>query len=217
MREIIIIGSGGYAAELNDYLCYSNIHNGTNYQIAGYLDDNPDAYHRYSFGSPFLGTISDHSVRQDHYYMRGIANLKYRKQFIDQFEDQGAKFLTYIHPSAFISPSAKINKGVVIAPNVNIGPNVVIGDHTLINSRCSLGHDTMIGKYNFISPNVCFSGFTIVGDENLFGINAATIPVIKVGNKNVIAAGMTLNKDVADGAIVFYRFKEKMSIIKTNE
>jgi len=92
----------------------------------------------------------------------------------------------------------------------NIGPNVKIGDFTLVNSRCSLGHDTHLGKYNFICPNVCFSGFTTIGDENLFGINSATIPGIKVGNNNKIAAGMVLDKNVGNDEVVFYRFKEKV-------
>jgi bifunctional N-acetylglucosamine-1-phosphate-uridyltransferase/glucosamine-1-phosphate-acetyltransferase GlmU-like protein len=73
-----------------------------------------------------------------------------------------------------------------------------------------MGHDTVVGNYNFISPNVCFSGFTEVGDENLFGINSATIPGIKVGHRNKIAAGMVLDTNVLDDAVVFYRFKEKV-------
>jgi UDP-3-O-[3-hydroxymyristoyl] glucosamine N-acyltransferase len=88
-----------------------------------------------------------------------------------------------------------------------------VGKYTLINSRCSLGHDTWIGNYNFISPNVCFSGFTEIGDENLFGINSASIPGIKVGNRNKIAAGMILDQNVQDDGVVFYRFKEKIIAI----
>jgi len=99
---------------------------------------------------------------------------------------------------------------VIIGPNANIGPNVRIGSYTLINSRCSLGHDTVVGECNFISPNVCFSGFTTVGDENLFGINSATIPGVKVGNRNKIAAGMVLDGDIGDDSVVFYRFKERV-------
>ena len=70
-----------------------------------------------------------------------------------------------------------------------------------------------MGKFNFISPNVCFSGFTKVGDENLFGINSATIPGIKVGNRNKIAAGMVLDKNVGDNSVVFYRYKERIIAI----
>ena len=88
-----------------------------------------------------------------------------------------------------------------------------IDDYTLINSRSSIGHDSKVGRFNFICPNVCFSGFTQVGDENLFGVNSVTIPGIKVGSRNKIAAGMVLDKNVGDDEVVFYRFKEKVMAI----
>jgi UDP-3-O-[3-hydroxymyristoyl] glucosamine N-acyltransferase len=93
----------------------------------------------------------------------------------------------------------------------------MIGKYTLINSRCSLGHDTVVGDYNFISPNVCFSGFSEVGDENLFGINSATIPGIRIGNRNKIAAGMVLDANVGDDSVVFYRFKERIFAVPKHQ
>jgi sugar O-acyltransferase (sialic acid O-acetyltransferase NeuD family) len=212
--DIIIIGAGGHAAELDDYIRYSGVKSGSNtYSIVGLIDDNPKNYARYSFAAPLLGSIKDHRVRTDCKYLIGIANLQYRKLFIERFLSEGAAFTSFIHPDTYISHTARIGIGTVIAPNVNLGPNVVIGDFTLVNSRCSMGHDTVVGKYNFLCPNVCFSGNTSVGDENLFGINSATIPGIRVGNRNKIAAGMTLDSDIADDSVVFYRFKEKIIAI----
>jgi sugar O-acyltransferase (sialic acid O-acetyltransferase NeuD family) len=211
MNSIIVIGAGGHSAELDDYFYFAKkIDSNFSYMITGFIDDNDQAYQQYRLSAPFLGSIVDHIVRPDCYYVMGIANLKYRKPIIDRFLVEGAQFATFVHPSSNISPSAKIGRGVVIAPHANIGPNAVVGDYTLINSRCSIGHDTIIGNYNFISPNVCFSGFSRVGDENLFGINSVTIPGISVGNRNKIMAGMTLDKNVGDDETVFYRFKEKI-------
>ncbi len=214
MNTVIIIGTGGHSAEIDDYIYLGKQHNPSfPWNIVGYLDDNPAGYNAYRFSAPFLGTIKDHVIRQDCAYIMGIANLKYRRPIIERFLHEGARFATFIHPTATISPTAKIGQGCVIALHVNVGPNVEIGDYTLINSRCSLGHDTKIGKFNFISPNVCFSGFSSIGDENLFGINSATIPGIQVGNGNKIMAGMTLDKNVGDEETVFYRFKEKIVAI----
>lgn len=181
-----------------------------NMDIVGFIDDNPDGFSKYRFTAPFLGGIQNHDIRNDCFYIMGIANLAYRRIIIEKFLDKGASFTSFIHPTAFISPSASIGVGVVIAPMVNIGPNVRVGDYNLINSRCSIGHDSILGRFNFICPNVCFSGFTSIGDENLFGINSATIPEIKVGSRNKIMAGMILNSSVGDDEVVFYRFKEKI-------
>jgi sugar O-acyltransferase (sialic acid O-acetyltransferase NeuD family) len=214
MNEVIVIGTGGHSAELDDYFVHA-FKNNSNFEIriAGYIDDNPASFNQYSFSAPFLGSIKEHIVRKNCRYLMGIANLKYRRPIIERFLREGGEFATFIHPTATISPSAIIGKGVVIAMYANIGPNAEIGDFTLINSRCSVGHDTKLGKYNFISPNVCFSGFSKVGDENLFGINSATIPGIQVGDRNKIMAGMVLDKNVSDDETVFFRFKEKIFAI----
>lgn len=216
MIHVIIIGAGGHSAELVDYINYSNKTRDINNPILikGLLDDNFQNYLNYNFEAPFLGDISSHIIDENCYYLMGIANLTYRKKFVELFSAQGANFIGYVHPSASMSSTAKIGHGVVIAPNANLGPNSLIGDFSLINSRVSLGHDTKIGKFNFLSPNVCFSGFTEVGDDNLFGINSATIPGIKIGSRNKIMAGMTLDKNVGDDEVVFYRFKEKVNMIK---
>jgi len=214
MMEVIIIGAGGHAAEIAEYLEFSQKATGEEkYRITGLLDDNPDNYASYSFPAPLLGGVKEHRVINGHLYIMGIANLQYRRLFVDKFKAEGAKFVSFIHSGAYISPSATIGEGTIIGPHVNVGPNVKIGRYTLINSRCSLGHDTVVGDYNFISPNVCFSGFTEIGDENLFGINSATIPGIKVGNRNKIAAGMILDQNIANDSVVFHRFKEKIIAI----
>jgi sugar O-acyltransferase (sialic acid O-acetyltransferase NeuD family) len=211
MTDVIIIGAGGHAAEIDEYIRHSQKVTGNKeLNIIGFLDDNPENYARYQLSAQLIGGVKDHSVIKGHGYIIGIANLKYRRLFVDTFKSEGANFISFIHCNAYISLSAIIGEGTIIGPNANVGPNVQIGKYTLINSRCSLGHDTVIGNYNFISPNVCFSGFTEVGDENFFGINCATLPGIKVGNRNKIAAGMILDQNIKNDTVVFYRFKEKI-------
>lgn len=214
MKQIIIIGSGGHSAEIDDYFQYAKKQlPDFDVAIAGYIDDNALSYKNYDFTAPFLGDIQSHKVQKNVHYIMGIANLKYRRPIIERFLAEGAVFTSFIHPDSYISPSSTIGTGVVIAPGVNVGPKVSVGDFTLINSRSSMGHDTKVGSYNFICPNVCFSGYTLVGDENLFGINSATIPGIKIGSRNKIAAGMVLDKNIGDDQVVFYRFKERVLAI----
>jgi sugar O-acyltransferase (sialic acid O-acetyltransferase NeuD family) len=214
MKDVIIIGAGGHAAEIDEYIEYSQKVTGIiEFKIIGFLDDNPVSYSRYKFSTPYLGGLKDHTVVKGSEYIIGIADLKYRRFFVDKFKAEGAHFVSFIHCGAYVSRSAVIGEGSIIGPNVNIGPNVRIGRYSLINSRSSMGHDTIVGDFNFICPNVCFSGFTEIGDENLFGINSATIPGIKVGNLNKIAAGMILDQNIGNDSVVFHRFKEKIITI----
>lgn len=213
-KNVIILGAGGHGAELDEYIKYGNrLDKLKNINVIGFLDDDPDNYHRYQLSAPLLGSICDHEVRSDCEYLIGIANLKYRRKIVENFLDSGAVFSNYIHPESFISESANIGEGVIISYHCNIGPNVEIGDFTLVNARASIAHDSKVGAFNFVGPNVCLSGFTKVGDDNLFGINSATIPKIEIGHRNKIAAGMTLDKNVSNDATVFYRMKERVMAI----
>ena len=214
MKKIILVGAGGHAAELNDYIDYANTFAppGSRMQLVGVIDDNPQNYQDYSYDAPFLGTIRTHMPDSSVQYLLGIANLTYRERIVCLLQERGAEFTGFIHPSAFVSKSASIGQGVVIAPNATIGPSASVGDFTLVNSRCSIAHNSKVGKYNSLSSNVCLSGNSRVGDNNLFGINSATIPDVRVGSRNKVMAGITLVHSIGDDQVVFYRYKEKITL-----
>lgn len=217
MQKVIIVGSGGHAAELRDYIRHYNQSSPQEQiEVIGFIDDNADTHAHYGFEEPFLGGIKDHEVRTDTAYLMGIANLKYRRSIIEQFTSQGGTFIGLIHPTALVSPSAEIGEGTVISHNASVGPKVKIGKYNMLNSRCTIGHDTVLGDYNFISPKVALSGNTRIGNENMIGTNASTIPGAQIGNNNTIGAGMIVYKNISDNETVFFRFKERI-VIKEKE
>lgn len=216
MKKIIIIGAGGHAAELVEYVKYSNIVGKHHlFEIIGLLDDNEDNYNHYKYREKYLGKISEHNVQNEYEYLIGVANLEYRRKIVEKFIEKGAKFIKFIHPTALIASTADIGEGTVISHNVSVGPMVKVGRFNILNSRCTIGHDSSIGDFNFISPQVAISGNTFIGNENMIGTNACTIPGMKIGNKNKIAAGMVIYKNVGDNETVLFRHSEKI-IIKEN-
>lgn len=213
MKKVIIVGAGGHAAELVDYIAFMNHGSEQEWEVLGLIDDSASNYDAYDYNFPYLGSIKDHIVGNDATYIMGIANMKYRRNIIEALVDKGAEFTTIVHPTALISPSAKIGIGCVISHNVSIGPKAILGDFNLINSRCTIGHDSKIGNFNFLSPQVVTGGFAEMGDENFIGTNAAILPAITLGASNIVAAGMIVDKKIDDNATVFHRFKEKVTII----
>jgi acetyltransferase EpsM len=213
MKNIIIIGAGGHAAELRDYI---NDHNVARHSdrilVVGILDDDEKNYHHYGFPEDFLGSIKDHEIRNDVYYLMGIANLAYRKPLIEKFEAAGAKFTGLIHPTAIISPTCEIGEGTVVSHNASVGAKAKIGRFNMLNSRCTIGHDTQMGDFNFVSPQVAISGNTRIGENNLIGTNSCTIPGMTIGSNNKIAAGMVVYKPIGDRQIVIFRHKERLVI-----
>ena len=215
MKKIIIVGSGGHAAELRDYINHNNTARPNDQlEVSGFIDDNKETYTHYGFAEPFLGGIKSHEVNNEVSYLMGIANLEYRKEIIESLQSKGAKFIGLIHPTAIISPSAEIDKTAVISHNASVGAKAKIGKFNMLNSRCTIGHDSIIGDYNFISPQVAISGHTKIGNGNLIGTNACTIPGMTIGNNNKIAAGMLIYKPVENNSTVLFRHKERLIIKK---
>lgn len=213
MKKVIIIGSGGHAAEIRDYINHHNAARPADrIAVLGFIDDDASSHPHYGFDEPHLGGIQDHEVDKEVKYIMGIANLKYRKRIVENFRAKGAEFTGLIHPTALISPLAYIGEGVVISHNASVGPKAQVGNFNVLNSRCTIGHDTVLGDFNFISPQTALSGNTRIGDENMFGTNSATIPGIHVGNRNKIGAGMIVFKAVGDDETVFNRMKERIII-----
>ena len=199
MKKIILIGSGGHAAELRDYIRHNNQRPERELiEVIGYIDDDSSSYEHYGFQEPFLGDIQNHSIRQDCEYLMAIANIKYRRSMIERFLKNGAKFTGFIHPTCQISPSAKIHPTSILSHRVSVGPKVKIGAFNMINSRCTIGHDTILGDHNFISPMVALSGNTRIGESNMIGTHVVTIPSVEIGNHNIIGAGTVLFRDVTD-------------------
>ena len=213
MKKVILVGAGGHAAELVDYIVFMNQKSEQEWEVIGLLDDSKSNYDAYDYNFPYLGSIKHHNVRNDATYIMGIANMKYRRSIIETLVGRGAEFTTIIHPTALISPSAKIGIGCVISHNVSIGPKAIVGDFNLINSRCTIGHDSHIGNFNFLSPQVVTGGFARVDNENFIGTNAAILPGIILGNNNTVAAGMIVDKKIDDNSTIFHRFKEKVTFI----
>jgi hypothetical protein len=49
MKEIIVIGAGGHAAEIDEYILYNQNSGISDYRVIGFLDDNPLSYKKYLF------------------------------------------------------------------------------------------------------------------------------------------------------------------------
>ena len=211
MKKTVIIGCGAHASEIVEYISHINKNlPKPKYEIIGYLDETEKYYKHYRYSENFLGNINKHKVKDEFFYILGIGNLNIRKEIVDEFTKNGAKFETIIHPTSLVAKNAKIGKGCLISHNVSIGPMAEVGDFCVVNSRATIGHDSKIGENNFISPQVVLGGYTEIGNNNLFGTNSCLIPSIKVGNNNKIMAGMTIVNNVNDNETVFYRHKEKL-------
>lgn len=219
MRKVIIIGSGAVAAEVCSYI--DDINNISNEPIIvkGFIDDEYDNFKKnvkkYKFTQPYLGNTNSYNFNQEDNFIFGFANIKGRQIFLKRIRNSTIPFLTIKHPSAIIAKTARIGAGNIIYPNCVIGPNAEIGDNNIFTSFSFISHDCKVGNNNFFATGG-LAGNVTVADNNFFGIRATILPSIKIGSNNIIQAGMTIDNDVTDNETVFYKYKEKITIIKNS-
>jgi acetyltransferase EpsM len=203
MKKIILVGTGGHASEVREYINYHNkVRPDQKFHILGFLDVNDELHKKYKYPEPYLGTAENHKINLEAEYMFCFGNMIYKEKLVSAYRKGGASFLTFIHPTALIAETCKIGEGVLVSHNASVGPMAVIGNFNILNSRCTIGHETIIENYNFISPQVSLSGNTTMGSYNMFGVNSATIPGVILGDNNTIGAGSIITKNVEDNSVI---------------
>lgn len=215
MRNVIIIGTGAASAELTSYIEDNNLVCDEKINLLGYLEYNHNIesyYKNYKFSKPILNDIDNFTPEYNQEFLIGTTNLNFKKTVIEKLTAKKATIGNFIHHSVIVSDTAQIGKGNIIYPYCIIGPNTTIGNYNTVTSYSFISHDCVLGDNNFLST-AGLAGRVIIGDNNFFGIRSTVIPSIKIGNDNVIQAGMVVNKNLTNNNTIFYKYKEEILIV----
>ena len=215
MTKIVIVGSGGLAADITAYFENTSSDYYEDLSIKGYIDyeyNIEDYWKRYDFDKPVLGDIDNYVINDNEYFVIGMADIKFRKKVIEKIIERGGQFINLIHPTAIVPKKLNIGVGNIIGPYCLIGLNTQIGDFNLVLAQSIISHDCMVGHNNiFASTLLC--GHVMIQDDNYFGVRSTVIPRVAIGNRNEVQSGMIVEKNISDDAIIFHRFKEKILVI----
>lgn len=217
MDSYILVGSGGMAAEVRSYLNDIYRVKGENFKFAGYLDSSDSVFlensSKYKINDPYLGDPFSFDYTPEHYYVCCVGSPAFRNRFLDFLEGRICMFPNIYHPTAIIADDATFGYANIVSPFCVFGPNVKVGSLNVFTSYSFVSHDCDLGSANFFST-AGLAGAAKVGNSNFFGIRSTILPGVKVGNFNTVQAGMHLDKDIGSDETVFYKFKEKLQIIR---
>ncbi|RZL43471.1 MAG: acetyltransferase [Pedobacter sp.] len=199
LDKVYLIGCGRNAAEVNQYI---NDHG--KYAVGGYIvDDNYITATEktdqpiFSLTNFLIATPPQASI----YLLNAIGDPK-RQDIIEKLTAAGYQFINLVHTHSYISNALTIGIGNCIAPFSVVNFNVTIGNHCIINTSCSISHDSVLEDYVTLSPGVKIAGNVRIGKGVFMGIAAAVIPNITIGEGAYIAAGACVTKDVAPYTLV---------------
>lgn len=200
-QGLILIGAGQLGREVYALMQKTQ---GLPWEILGFLDDDLQALNQFSAKRypPILGAIQGHQPIKGVDYLCLIASSMTRYKIASEFSAKGARFVNYIHPTAWVSDDAIIGVGNVFSPNVYIATNATVGDYVQLNFCASVGHDSVVGDACTLSAHCDVTGNVKLGSCVFMGSHAAVIPGKKIGDNAIIGAGSVAMRNVPAGATV---------------
>lgn len=125
----------------------------------------------------------------------GYQHFEYRKKTFERFKGI-IPFANIIHSSAYIDPSCQLGEGIFILPGCCLDRQVQLEDNVLLNTACSIAHDTRVGAHSFLSPRVALAGFVKIGQCCNIGINTTIIDNITITDGVQTGGGSVVNKSI---------------------
>lgn len=200
MKDIVILGAGGFAREVLQTINDINKEKGVKqWNVLGYIDENRENHGRIINGVKVLGDFGwlNGQNRSSLNIAFGVGFPSVKKKFFSLCTELGFfNFPNLIHPRAYIGEYVKLGRGNIIQQNTIVMPNAIIHNFVTFNIAVTVGHDTEYDDFCTIAPGTNISGFVKIGQGCDIGTSTAIIPGKKVGEWSIIGAGAVVTKDI---------------------
>ncbi len=202
MKRLLIVGAGGFGREVH---AWASAHPdcGRVWKMAGFLDDDPGALDGYGPIARVIGPVADRSPGADEIFVCAIGDPAVKRRVCLGLLEQGADFLTLVHPSVIMGERVNLGRGVVLCPRVTLTVDIRLGDFVAVNCHSSIGHDVSVGPWATISGHCDLTGACRLGEEAFLGSGVRVLPGRRVGDRAFAGAGSVILASVKPGQRVF--------------
>lgn len=198
MKDIVILGSGGFGREVHWLI--EEINNvKPQWNLLGYVDDIHPIGELIN-GFPVLGT-TEWLNNQELNVVCAVGDPDTKKMILDKLNSSKNTYPILIHPDVKYSSSVKFGEGSIICAGNILTVNIEIGKHVIINLDCTVGHDALIDDYSTILPSVNVSGNVIIEKCVSVGTGTQIIQGVKIGKHTIIGAGSVVTKEIEPNVV----------------
>lgn len=196
MKNLVIIGAGGYAKSVLDSVDHMN------FRMIGFLDDVKVKGEMHQ-GYPVLGNSLDTLKNaSDYVYFVAIGNNAKRKTWFDKLKERNLSLINVIDHSALVSHHAAIGEGSFIGKLVILNHDSSVGDNCVINTRALIEHGCHIGNHVNISTNATLNGDVICEEGSFIGSGSVVNGQLSIGEWALTGAGSVVIKNVRPNTTV---------------
>jgi len=194
-KRLLILGAGGHGRVVLDILL-----NSREFDIVGFLDNNPAIHGRRVDGIPVYGGIDDllrfASELEAPRAIIAIGENGTRRGLARQVTQQGIELVNAIHPAATLASNVTLGRNVVVCAGAVVCNHCHVGDSVILNTGCIIDYQTMIGEGSHICPGVRIAGRVKVEPGAFVGIGATVVPNVTLGYECIVGAGAVVTENV---------------------
>ena len=184
--RVAIVGAGGYGRVALDVLLASGFGN----RVLGFYDDAHAALSGEVRGVPILGDVgmlkSMLSVEPVHVVV-AITDNGARLQVANSLRGLGARFLSAVHPEAYVSEAAVVGDGSVVAAGAIVHPDAAVGSHcflgpqSVVEGGAEVGAGTWISAGAIVGPGAHLGARVVLGQNSSVGRKAVVDGEVEIG------------------------------------
>ena len=167
MEEYAILGGGGMALELADFMLSEDK------KICGYYSPEEDKLLNSMI--PYLGDERK-NFEPKLLYIIASGLIHIRQKMINFIEANDLQAGSFVSKNSQVSKTASIGKGAVIFPFVLVNTFVTLGNYVFVNFHSCIGHNAIVGANSVIGPGARVTGNCKIGNNVALGSNAALVP-----------------------------------------
>jgi acetyltransferase EpsM len=203
-KSLVILGTGGNCLDILDAVQAINRHT-HQFDVLGFLDDNPDTHTQPFGGHPVHGPLSLASRFEDAHFVNGIGSTRSylaKPALTEALGIDIGRFATLVHPTAVISPGATLKSGTVILANATVCANARMGHHGLVLPNCVVSHDCHLDDYAILASGTVLCGNVTLQKSCYIGAGSVVLEGLTVGAGSLVGAGSVVTRDVPPHTIV---------------
>lgn len=203
-KKVLIMGGGGNASVIAYGIIDAFQRGCSSLEFIGYINDR-DAVKEIE-GYPVVGGLKDINklIEQDYYFINAIGKIDAQKDRIELIESLNIpdeRYVTFIHPDAYVAPNVELGVGCVVLANASVSPGTSMGKSCRVMINAVVGHNNVIGDYCFFAAASCTGAYLTIGDGVFISLNATIKEFLTIGNYSTIGMGSVLMKNVSEGEV----------------
>ena len=196
MKDIVIIGAGGFGREV-EWLIERINQKEKQWNFIGFVDDS------IKIGTPIgnskvIYNTEDLKSCKNLCVAIAIGNTKTREHIYNIIsENENLEYPNLIDPSV-ITGKFDIGYGNIICAGTIITVNVKFGNLNIINLDCTVGHDDILHDYITLYPSVNVSGNVEINSYVEIGTGTQIIQGKSITKNAIIGAGAVVVKNIEE-------------------